>query len=249
MSLKSVRWKESLTSSSSIMDTTEKCFCAFQSSKKSSVPGSLANKCKSSEKETSKGFAVGAKTPSVVSVCGPSGSCHHIAAIVCRCAWLHSDIACHHFTLLIAISARAGSTFHLWRSWALVQLRPWLPVAARSYDLPLESARRCLQTFLSIRFNPPSAVAYASRPVIDALTIRDRMIRRLWLQGERANQKPRNTDQFAAIACNLRSISALLLPLKAYLAPRCLALPRTFPKGTSDGLCSLTCGCSALSPI
>ena len=68
---------------------------------------------------------------------------------------------------------------------------------------------------LSIRFNSPGDAAYAPRPVIDALTIRD--------QGERANQKLRNADQFAAIACNL---SASSLPLKAYLPPRCPGPPR-----------------------
>ena len=131
MSLKSVRWKESLTSSSSKTDTTEYCF-ASQCSKKSSVPDSPANKCKSSEKATAKGFAVCAKTPSDVNVCGPSGSCPQITAIVCKCAWLCSVIACHHLTLLIAISARAGNTFHSQRCWAFVQLRPWLSVAAWS---------------------------------------------------------------------------------------------------------------------
>ena len=64
ISLKSVRWNESLTS----LDTTEKCF-ASQSSKKSSVPHCPANKCMSSEKTTTNGFAVDARVPSAVSVC------------------------------------------------------------------------------------------------------------------------------------------------------------------------------------
>ena len=42
-----MRWNESLTFSSSKMDTTEKCFSS-KSSQKSSVPDSPANKCKSS---------------------------------------------------------------------------------------------------------------------------------------------------------------------------------------------------------
>ena len=120
-SLKSVRSKESLRSSSSTVDTTVKCF-ASQNPKKASVPGSVANTCRPSEKATASGFAVSARTPSAVNVWASSGSCHQIAAIVCRCAWLCS--ASHHFTRLLAISARADNTFHLLRSWALVQLRP-----------------------------------------------------------------------------------------------------------------------------
>ena len=46
--------------------------------------------------------------------------------------------------------------------------------------------------------------------VIDPLIIRDRKIRRLWLQSERANQKPPSAEQFTAIDCSL-----LLLPPKA----------------------------------
>ena len=87
------------------MDTTENCFSS-QSSKKSSVPASSANKCRSSEKATANGFAVGDKNPSAVNLCASPGSCSQIAAIVCMCAWLCSVIACHHLTLLIAISAR-----------------------------------------------------------------------------------------------------------------------------------------------
>ena len=82
--------------------------------------------------------------------------------------------------------------------------------------------------FLSTRCNSPEDAAYASSPVIDTLTTRNKKIRRLWLQGERAHRKP--PDKFAAIDCNLHSISALLLPLKAYRPPRCLALHRISPK-------------------
>ena len=122
-----------------------KLFCPPpHSSKKSSVDDSPANRCKSSEKATAKGFAVCAKTPSDVNVCGPSGRCPHIAAIVCKCAWLCSVIACHHSTLLIAISPRAGNTSHLWKSRMFVQLRPWLSVAAWSRAFPLERERRFL---------------------------------------------------------------------------------------------------------
>ena len=91
MSLKSVRWKESLTSSSK-MDTTENVF-DHHNSKKSYVPDGPANRCKSSEKATAKRFAVCAETPSDVNVCSPCGSCHQIVAIACRCAWLCSIIA------------------------------------------------------------------------------------------------------------------------------------------------------------
>ena len=222
MSLKSVRWKESLTSSSK-MDTTENCF-ASHSSKKSSAPDSPALRCKSSEKATAKGFGVGAKTPSDVNGCGPSGICHHIAAIVCKCAWLCSLIAWHLLTLQIAVSASAGDTIHLWRSWtAFVALR-------RSVDICL-SLGECTQVpadLLSVRFSSPGDAAYASRPDIDARTIRDKKFSRLWLRGERANHKRRNANQSAAIACRLHSISAVLLPLKAYLPPKCLALYEGF---------------------
>ena len=47
------------------MDTTENCFSS-QSSKKSSVPGSPANRCTSSEKDTANGLAVGDKESSAV---------------------------------------------------------------------------------------------------------------------------------------------------------------------------------------
>ena len=178
MSLKSVRWNASLTSSSSKIDTTEKCFSS-QISKKSSVPDNSSNTCKSSEKATANGFAVGARNPSAVNVCASSGSCPHIAAIVCRCACLCSVIACHHFTLLIAISALAGNTLHLCKSWALVRQCLWLSFAAISHALPFDKARRYRHTFLSSRFSSPNEAAYASRPVIEALPIRDRKIKRL----------------------------------------------------------------------
>ena len=118
-SLKPVRCNASLTSSSSKIDTTEKFFSS-QSSKKSSVPDSPANRCRSSEKATANGFAVGSRNPCVVNAGASSGSCPHIAAIVCKCAWLCSVVACHHFTRRIAISARAANALHLCRSWALV---------------------------------------------------------------------------------------------------------------------------------
>ena len=81
MSLKSVGGQESLTSSPSKIDTTGNGF-ASHSSKKSSVPDSPTNRCKSSEKATAKGFALCAETPSDVNVCGPSGSCAQSVAIV-----------------------------------------------------------------------------------------------------------------------------------------------------------------------
>ena len=62
MSLKSTRWKGSLTSSSSKMDTTENCFAS--------------NRCRSSEKATAEGFAVGDREPSAVNVCASLVSCH-----------------------------------------------------------------------------------------------------------------------------------------------------------------------------
>ena len=93
--------------------SSENC-CAFHSSKKSSVPDSPAKKGASiRRKPLRKDLLWRAKTPSDVNVCRPSGSCPQTAAIVCRCAWLCSVIACHHLTLLIAISARADNTFHL----------------------------------------------------------------------------------------------------------------------------------------
>ena len=69
---------------------------------------------------------------------------------------------------------------------------------------------------------------------MDAHTIRDG---KSWAS---ANQKSRNAGKFAAIACHLHSVAALLLPLKACLPPRCLAVPRILPNGTSDAsrLCS-----------
>ena len=108
-----------------------------------------------------------------------------------------------------------------------------------SCALPLERALRYLHVFLSSRFSSPGDAAYASRPVIDAPTIRDKKIKRLWLHAERANQHPRNAEQFAAIACSLHSISALMLPLKEYLPQRCLALPKIFPNVSPNPLCGL----------
>ena len=153
MSLKSVRWKESLTSSLSKMDTTEKCF-ASQRSKKSSVPDSPANKCKSSEKATAKMFAVGAEMPSVVSVYGSSGSCPQIAASVCKCAWLCSVIACHHFTLLMRsplvliasfTCGRAGAASVALRRGAIIclALGKCAQIPANLDVDPIQFTRRC----------------------------------------------------------------------------------------------------------
>ena len=125
---------------SSKIDTTENCFSSH-SSKKSSVPDSPANRCRSSEKATANGFAVGDRDLSSVSIRASPGSCPQTAAIV----------ACQHLILLMVTSARAGSTFHLCRSCALVQLRPWLSVAVLSYALPFERALRYLHIFLSSR--------------------------------------------------------------------------------------------------
>ena len=97
--------KESLRSSSSKVDTTENCFTSH-SSKKSSVPGSPPNRCKSSEKATAKGFDVCSKTPSDVNVCGSSGSCHQD----CRNCLQVCVVVFRHF-----LPARDSSdyTFHL----------------------------------------------------------------------------------------------------------------------------------------
>ena len=138
MGLKSVRWKESLTSSSSKMDTTENCFSS-QSSKNPPCQTAPQTSASLQSKPPQKGSLLVIKS-SAVNVCASPGSCPQIAAIVCKCAQLCSV----------------------------------------------------------------------------------------------ANQNPRSADQFAAIACNLHSISALLLPLLAWRPPRCLALPRIFPQRTSD---------------
>ena len=104
----------------------------------------------------------------------------------------------------------------------------------------LRNGLKYLQMFLSSLFSSLGYAAYASVPVIAALTIRERKINRPWLHSERANQNPRSADQFAIIAFSLNSISVLLLPLNEYLPLRCPAPPRTFPKGTSEvrRLCS-----------
>ena len=54
---------------------------------------------------------------------------------------------CNHFTLLIAISARAGNTLHSCKSWALVRQCLWLSFAAISHALPFDKARRYRHTF------------------------------------------------------------------------------------------------------
>ena len=97
-------------SSLSKMDATEKMLLPPRIRKKSSLSDRPTNRCgKSSEKATANGFAVGDREPSAVNVCASPGSCPQTADIVCKCAWLCSVIACHHFTLLIALSARAGA--------------------------------------------------------------------------------------------------------------------------------------------
>ena len=139
---------------------------------------------------------MGSKEPSSVNVVCLACKLSPNRAVVCRCARLCSVIACHHLILLMAIPDRARSTFHLSKSWALVQLRPWLSIAVLSYALPLDKALKHLH-FLSNRFSSPNDAAYASVPVIDALTTRDKKMKSLWFHGERANQNPRNADQFA----------------------------------------------------
>ena len=126
-------------------------------------------------------------------------------------------------------SAPPGSTSHLWRSCALVQLRPWLSVAAMSYALSFESLRY-LQIFLSGRFSSPGDAANVSFPVIDALTIRDRKIKRLWLHGERASQNPRSADQIRRhrlqsaldfrIVASIEGVSASEMPGPAQDLPK-----------------------------
>ena len=74
-----------------------------------------------------------------------------------------------------------------------------------------------LAYFLSSLFSSLGDAAYASVPLIAS------------------------ADQFAIIAFSLHSVSVLLLPLNEHLPPRCLALPRIFPKRTGEvrRLCSL----------
>ena len=129
--------------SSSKMDTTEKCF-ASHSSKKSSVLDRPANKCKVCRESNVAPGVVSQLPPLSAGVRGDAPS-----------------FLCHHLTLLIVISARAGSTYHLWRSWAFVQLRPWqrdhMPFPWRVVQVPAHF-------FLSSRFTSPGDAAYASRP-------------------------------------------------------------------------------------
>ena len=47
----------------------------------------------------------------------------------------------------------------IWKSCALVQLRPCLSAAELSHAVPLQTARKHLQTFLSSRFNSPGDAA------------------------------------------------------------------------------------------
>ena len=92
MSLKSVRWKESLTPSSQKWTPPR---MAFPPIVRRNPP------CQT------------ARDPPSVSVGASPGSCPQTAAIVWRCARLCSVIACYHLILLMATSARASSTFQL----------------------------------------------------------------------------------------------------------------------------------------
>ena len=160
------------------------------------------------------GSLLGDRAPSSVSVVASPGSYPHTAAIVWRSARLCSVIVCHHLKLLSAISALAGSTFHLCRSCALVQLRPWLSAAGAVVCSTLRNWPSSTYKFLSSLFNSLGDAAYASMPVVAALTIRDRKIIRLWLHGERANQNPRSAAQFAIIAFSLQSMSVFVVPVE-----------------------------------
>ena len=66
--------------------------------------------------------------------------------------------------------------------------------------------------FWSIRSNSPGDAAYASRPVIDAVTIRDR--------------------KFRLVICTQVLLIAIVEGVSA--SEVCLALPKIFPNGTSD---------------
>ena len=95
MSLKSVRWKESLTSSSSKMDTTENCFSS-QSSKNPPCQTAPQTGAGLQRKPPQMGSLLVMKKTSAVNVCASPGCCHQIAAIVCKCARWCSVIACHN---------------------------------------------------------------------------------------------------------------------------------------------------------
>ena len=251
MSLKSVRWKASLASSSSNTATTDNCFPSH-GSKKSSVPNSPLKRCKSSNKSTANGFAVGAKKSPPVSALAP-----HLANVptslplsvgVRGCALslpappsppLLPPLSLPRSSHVLATPPTCGATERLSSC-----VRGLLMLLGPTLCLPRERSRMPTRSC-------PSGSLLQMIPVTDALAIRERTIRRLWLQGEHANQNARNADQFAAIACNLHSSSALLLPLKAYLPPRCLALPRISPNGTRapQSVCALGIGgCWAQSP-
>ena len=114
--------------------------------KKSSVPDSPANKCRSSEKATAHGFAVGDKKNPL-----PSTFVHRLEAVpkspqlsASVRGWAPSLPATILLFWLRSLLVRR-STFHLWRSWAMVQLRPWPSIAALSYALPLERALQVMQ--------------------------------------------------------------------------------------------------------
>ena len=139
----------------------------------------------------------------------PPNRCHRlqVCVIVCwHCQPPLYSTNCELPLLLAAPSIREGAA-----RWSRCGRAS---VAELTYAPPLQSARKNLQT-LSSRFNSLGDTAYESSPVIDALIIRDRKIRRPWLQDERANQKRRCAAHFTAIDCNLHSISTLFLPSKA----------------------------------
>ena len=173
------------------------------------------------------------KKPSAVNVCASPGSCPQIAAICLQVCVVVLRRCLHLFYSSDWDICSCGEHLPLVKELSVGPTAPVTLGRGTVVCSALGEGLRYLHIFLSNLFSSPSDAAFASRPVTDALIIRDKKIKRLWLHGERANQNPRSANQFAAIACNLQSISALLLPLKAWRPPRCLALPRIFPKGTS----------------
>ena len=102
----------------------------------------------------------GARVPSPVSVCTLSGCHSRNAAIVCHCLPPLYSSNCD--------LRSCWYPFHLWKSCALVQLRPCLSVTELSYALPQQSARKNLQFFcpaVQLAWN----VACETSPVTDAL--------------------------------------------------------------------------------
>ena len=198
------------------------CSFASTSSKKSSVPDHPTDRCTSSEKKAT--FAVRAKKPSAVNVCA-SGSFLQIAAIAAG----ERDFA----PSLLATTPLLGLRSPLLLAAPSIVAELCIGPAAAM----LLSSRAVICFAFSSRLNSLGDAAYASSPVVDALTIRDKKIRRLWLQGERAKQKIQCRPAHGHRLQLALNISGVMLPLKASRPPKSLALPRISPERTSAASC------------